>query len=122
MTGPRRSGAWGFFLPEGQSLNSESKSSRCPHCGEILQAFELPPNSDWQTDFQLACFNDECPYYVRGWEWMESQYAVKASYRFRLDPGTGHASPLAVWSPTAVKDRIIDISIPTDDREEATEA
>ncbi len=63
-----------------------------------MQAFELPDNSGWDSEFQLACFNDECPYYVRGWEHMEKNYAVKASYRYRVDPFTGETSPLAVWS------------------------
>lgn len=80
----------------------------CPHCGHALQAFELPDNTGWQTAFQLACFNDQCPYFVRGWTRMREQYAVAASYRYRVDPETGAASPLAVWSPDALKDRILD--------------
>ena len=83
----------------------------CPHCNEPLQAFELPEAAAWDSEFQLACFNDECPYYVRGWEHMESNYAVKASYRYRLDPFTGQVTPVAVWSPTALKDRIIEAEI-----------
>lgn len=83
----------------------------CPHCGETLQAFELPENTGWQGEFQLACFNDDCPYYVKGWQHMEGNYAVKASYRYRVDPTTGGASPLAVWSPTALKDRILDAEV-----------
>jgi hypothetical protein len=76
-----------------------------------LQAFELPDNAGWDSEFHLACFNDNCPYYVRGWEHMESNYAVKASYRFRIDPSTGQTSPVAVWSPSALKDRIIEAEI-----------
>jgi hypothetical protein len=57
---------------------------------------------------QFACFNDDCPYYQRGWRHMEEHYAAKASYRFRVDPTTGAASPLPVWSPTALRDRILD--------------
>jgi hypothetical protein len=81
----------------------------CPHCGEPLKAFQLPENTGWEGEFQLACFNDECPYYERGWQHMEEHYAVKASYRFRINPETGHPSPLAVWSPDALKDRILDM-------------
>lgn len=80
----------------------------CPHCGHKLIRFELPDNTGWQGEFQLACFNDECPYFVRGWQHMEEHYAARASYRYRIDPDTGHASPLAVWSKTALLDRILD--------------
>ncbi len=80
----------------------------CPHCGSPLKPFELPSEAGWDGTFHLACFNDECPYYVRGWDWMEQRYGVRASYRFRVDPNTGTASPIAVWSPTALRDRIIE--------------
>jgi hypothetical protein len=83
----------------------------CPHCNQPLQAFELPDNAGWESEFQFACFNDDCPYYVRGWQHMDSNYAVKASYRFRFDPFTGEKSPIAVWSPDALKDRIIEAEI-----------
>ncbi len=92
-------------------MNSFTQKPVCPHCQQPLRAFELPDNTGWQESFQLACFNDECPYYTRGWAWMEERYAVKASYRYRVDPTTGHASPLAVWSPTALKDRILDAEV-----------
>jgi hypothetical protein len=42
---------------------------------------------------------------------MTETYAVKASYRYRVDPATGAASPLAVWSPDALKDRILDAEV-----------
>jgi hypothetical protein len=57
--------------------------------------------------FDLACFNDECPYYVRGWAWMEQQFGVKSSYRYRVDPRSGWASPLPVWSPTALRSSLL---------------
>lgn len=79
--------------------------TNCPHCGASLEPFELPDVFD--HDFDLACFNDECPYFVRGWVWMEEHYAVKSSYRYRIDSRTGFASPIAVWSASALKDRIL---------------
>jgi hypothetical protein len=42
---------------------------------------------------------------------MESNFAVKASYRYRVDPMTGKDSPLPVWSRDALKDRIIEAAI-----------
>jgi hypothetical protein len=76
-----------------------------------LLPFELPDNTGWQTDFHVACFNDECSYYREGWEWMEQRYGVKTSYRYRIDPATGRAMPLAVWSPQALRDRLLDAEI-----------
>lgn len=80
----------------------------CPHCEAELQAFELPESAGWDEHYHLACFNNDCPYYKNGWDWMMSQYEAKASYRFRLDPSTGRASPIAVWSETALLDRILE--------------
>jgi hypothetical protein len=84
---------------------------RCPHCNGLLQPFELPEEGAWDSTFHLACFDDDCPYYTRGWKWMEQQFGVKCSYRYRLDPVSGEASPIAVWSPTALKSRILDAEV-----------
>jgi len=84
---------------------------RCPHCDQPLLPFQLPDNTGWHTDFHVACFNDECSYYREGWGWMEQRYGVKTSYRFRIDPATGRAMPLAVWSPQALRDRLLDAEI-----------
>ena len=97
---------------------TDSQHPVCPHCDRELQAFELPDSTGFESEFHLACFNDECPYYVRGWKHMESNYAVKASYRYRVDPTNGKASPLAVWSADAIKDRIIEASVGESDQQE----
>jgi hypothetical protein len=69
----------------------------------------MPSESGWDDPVQLACFNDDCSYYREGWEWMWQTYEVRASYRYRLvDAATGTASPLAVWSPTALRNLILD--------------
>ena len=71
---------------------------------QLNRAFE----AGWGDHPHLVCFNDECPYYARGWIWMKEQYERKVSYRHRLDPKTGDQGPLPVWSPTALRDRIIE--------------
>jgi len=91
------------------------ESPNCPHCQEMLQAFSLPDNTGWQTEFHLACFNDDCSYYLQGWEWMEKRFGVKSSYRFRIDPATGKSSPLPVWSPNALRGRILEAEITVDE-------
>ena len=96
----------------------DTNLSTCPDCGAPLEPFELP--EDFGHPFDLACFNDECPYYVRGWAWMAEHYAVKASYRYRVDPRNGFASPIGVWSAEALKDRILTKPPADADAEEPT--
>ena len=83
------------------------RSGRCPHCLAPMVRWETPPSTAWSGEFQYVCFNDECPYFVRGWVWMRERYNVAASYRYRLDPATGETGPLPVWSPTALRNLII---------------
>jgi hypothetical protein len=81
----------------------------CPHCQQRLLPFAVPDGGGWDQQVHWACFNDDCPYYVDGWTWMWEQYRAKASYRYRVvDPHTGEATPLAVWSPTAIRNLIIE--------------
>ncbi len=85
----------------------DANAQRCPHCGEELYRWENPELASWNSKYQWVCFNDECPYFVRGWTWMSERFNVSASYRFRLDPATGERGPLPVWSKHALRSNII---------------
>ncbi len=80
----------------------------CKHCGQKMSKWAMPDQTTWDVDFNCVCFNDECPYYVRGWTWMQEKYMAKASYRYCIDPVSGRARPLPVWSAAALKNNIID--------------
>lgn len=81
---------------------------QCPHCSKPMKRWEVPAESSWDTPWMWGCFNDECSYYVKGWAWMREQFRQEASYRWRIDPSTGESGPLPVWSPEALKNRIIE--------------
>jgi len=80
----------------------------CPHCGVRMRKWSPSPVSTWSSQVQYVCFNDECPYYVRGWDWMMENRMVKASYRHRHSPSTGRSGPLPVFSPNDYKNQISD--------------
>jgi hypothetical protein len=88
-------------------MSSEKKKWSCSHCNSEMKPFQMPEEGGWNGVIHYACFNDDCSYFVEGWEWIMEKYEVKSSYRYRIDPQSGVSSPLPVWSKTALLDRII---------------
>ena len=80
----------------------------CPHCESRLDKWRVPDDASWSEEFFFACFNDDCPYYKEGWEWMKQKYNQRTSYRYALNPVTGAALPLPVWSASAIREMIVD--------------
>ena len=84
------------------------ETKKCPHCGQNLLKWMPPEESNFEQRHQLVCFNDECEYFISGWDWMKEKYNQHVSYRYRFDPETGEKGPLPVWSNTALKSGIIE--------------
>lgn len=80
----------------------------CPHCESRLKKWLVPDGASWSDEFFYVCFNDDCPYYKKGWGWMEKEYSQKASYRYMINPATGASSPLPVWSDSATREMIVE--------------
>jgi hypothetical protein len=83
-------------------------TEKCPHCNQPMKKWVAADESTWGADEHQVCFNDDCPYYVKGWEWMRSQYNHTVSYRHRQNLTTGESGPLPVFSPNALRSGIID--------------
>jgi len=87
---------------------NDQENPRCEHCNVEMKRWQPPADSTWADTFLWVCFNDECPYFKRGWDHMMETQEAKASYRHSLNPRTGAAGPLPCWSYDALKDRIIE--------------
>ena len=79
----------------------------CAHCGAKLSKWRVPEDTSWQAEFFYVCFNDECPYYREGWDWMRENFNQNVSYRYALNPETGASLMIPVWSESATREQII---------------
>jgi predicted RNA-binding Zn-ribbon protein involved in translation (DUF1610 family) len=85
----------------------------CPHCGQPMKLWEVPPINfsdglGWGVPFLFLCFNDECPLYVQGWDELEENYAQHASVRCFNYPGTEQFECMPVFSPMGGQGQIVD--------------
>ena len=84
---------------------------RCPHCGDRLRKWAVPDNPfafTWDADFLYICFNDDCPYYVRGWNHMSRAGNRGVSYRLMYNPKNDCCTPIPVFSPRTLREGIIE--------------
>ncbi len=89
---------------------SIKETLRCPHCDQKLSKWEVPDNpfcQTWDNAYMYICFNDECPYFVRGWDKMHRDTLQGMSYRLMYNPEKDRCLPIPVPSHQALKDGII---------------
>lgn len=102
-------------LPDECELNERKKAMKdtlaCPYCGDRLRKWAVPDNpfvQTWDNDFMYICFNDECPYFVRGWDVMAKSVNRTQSYRLMYNPEKDCCTPIPVPSTKALREGIID--------------
>lgn len=84
------------------------KTLRCPHCNEKMKKWAVPENPftcTWDNDFLYICFNDYCPYYIRGWDFMAREGNF-GSYRLMYNPEKDTCNPIPVPTPRALRESI----------------
>jgi len=84
---------------------------QCPHCGEKLKKWAVPDNPfafTWDNEFMYICFNDRCPYYIRGWDHMAGKGNRGVSYRLMYYPEKDICMPIPVPSPRALRESIVE--------------
>jgi hypothetical protein len=91
----------------------EMEKPKCPHCGEEMQIWEVPPVNfadglGWGVPYLFLCFNDDCPCYTQGWDDLMENYAQRASYRCFNYPGEKAFEVMPVFSPMGARGQIID--------------
>jgi hypothetical protein len=97
--------------PKAKQTRRVKKASvpRCPHCNAELKKWKVPQNifTEWPNEYFYICMNDECSYFVQGWETMENQ-GMHGSYRLMYDPETSCCQPLPVMNKKMLRDQIAD--------------
>lgn len=78
----------------------------CPHCGAEMSPIKMPLDSSWGGEIHHICFDDDCCYFTKSWDSLESQGIEKTGYRCRMDP-RGCCGPAPVWSKDALRDMIL---------------
>lgn len=107
-------------MPYGPAMNpddverrkTEIKNAlRCPFCGERLKKWAVPDNpfvQTWDNDFMYICFNDACPYYVRGHDVTARSGAGRGSYRLMYNPLKDCCQPIPAMTPHSLKEGVVE--------------
>jgi hypothetical protein len=82
----------------------------CPHCDERLKRWQVPlsPFSEWDAEFLDICFNDACPFLVRGWSTMAEQGNGSGSYRLGFHRERNVYLTIPVQGLRTLKDGIVE--------------
>jgi SAM-dependent methyltransferase len=86
-----------------------ARTMRCPYCNWRLAKWAVPqtPFTEYDVEHLHVCFNDHCPYLVRGWETMAGQGNLGFSQRFMYLRERDSCGSLPISSLDALRDGIV---------------
>ena len=87
------------------------ETHKCPYCDSEMKKWKVPDNPfypTWDSEFLYICFNDNCEYYLRGWDYMFISGNGRCSYRFMWDPGRDACHPIPVHTRKSLQSGIIE--------------
>lgn len=110
---PRVSGSYSDRPFQIQDVNARKLAIKqrleCPYCGTGLSKVEVPvtPFTEWVSDHVRVCMNDECPYFLFGWDAMADQ-GGSGSYRFMYEPAINNCYMIPVSNKLDLQEYVID--------------
>jgi len=86
----------------------------CPHCSGTLKLCHAPSvhvgdGLGWGSEFLFVCLNDECPLFIKGWDYIENQYGHVGSYRYMEIPNSKESYNMMVAGKDAFTGSIVEI-------------
>lgn len=83
---------------------------RCPYCDQRMKKWRVPqtPFTEWPEPFFYICFNDACPFLLRGWHTMQQQGNIGFSYRTQYIRERDHFSAIPVRSLGDLRSEIVE--------------
>ncbi len=93
-----------------EKIKTIKSTLECPYCGERMKKWAVPqgPFTEWDNEFMYVCFNDACPYLIRGWEVMAGQGNRGISYRCMYYPEKEVCMPVPIFSLQALRESIVE--------------
>jgi len=81
----------------------------CPHCDTPLEKLEVPQGNlaEWPNEYFYVCLNDNCLYFIRGWDAMATQ-GNHCSYRLLYDPINDCCQPAPVHNRNELRDCVVE--------------
>jgi SAM-dependent methyltransferase len=86
------------------------ETMRCPYCGSALKKWAVPqsPFTQWDAEFLHVCFEDACPFLIRGFDTMARQGNLGFSHRFMYLPDRDRSGSIPVQDLNTLRSGIVE--------------